>query len=84
MSNRAANIAEVLIGSTLIGITMTTSAAPLGGLAVLPLIGIVPIIFGIYGVQISLVKPLNRAYHHVRDHAVHTVEKIKHHSAHTA
>ena len=84
MSNRVANIAEVLIGSTLIGITMTTSAAPLGGLAVLPLIGIVPIIFGIYGVQISLVKPLNRAYHYVWDNAVHAVEKIKHHTAHTA
>lgn len=84
MSNRATNIAEVLIGSALIGITMTTSAAPLGGLAVLPLIGIVPIIFGIYGVQTPLVKPLSRAYHYAHDQAVHAIDKIKHSFAHTA
>lgn len=84
MSNRVANIAEVLVGSTLIGITMTTSAAPLGGLAVLPLVGIVPIIFGIYGVQTPLVAPVRKAYHYVRNHAVDAIEKIKHRSAHTA
>lgn len=84
MSIKATNIAEVLIGSALIGFTMTTSVTPLGGLAVLPLIGIIPIIFGIYGVQTPLLKPISKAYHYVRDHAVHVVEKIKHHTAHTA
>ena len=84
MSLKAANIVEVLIGSALIGITMTSSATPLGGLAVLPLIGIVPILFGIYGVQTPILKPVSKAYHYVREHAVHTVEKIKHSSAHTA
>ena len=84
MSNKATNIADVLIGSALIGFTMTTSVTPLGGLAVLPLIGIVPIIFGIYGVQTPLVKPLSRAYHYVHEHAVHAIEKVKHSTAHTA
>ena len=84
MSLKAANIVEVLIGSALIGITMTSSATPLGGLAVLPLIGIVPILFGIYGVQTPILKPVSKAYHYVREHAVHAVEKIKHSSAHTA
>ena len=84
MSIKAANIAEVLVGSVLIGITMTTSATPLGGLAVLPLIGIVPILFGIYGVQTPILKPISKAYHYVREHAVHAIVKIKHSSAHTA
>lgn len=84
MSSRVTNIVEVLIGSALIGITMTTSTAPLGGLAVLPLIGIVPIIFGIYGIQTPLLKPLNRAYHYVGEQAVHAIDKIKHSFVHTA
>ena len=84
MSTRATNIAEVLIGSALIGITMTSSATPLGGLAVLPLIGIVPILFGIYGVQTPILKPVSRAYHYVREQVVHAAEKIKHSFAHTA
>ena len=84
MTTRATNIVEVLIGSALIGITMTTSTAPLGALAVLPLIGIVPILFGIYGVQTPVLKLASNAYHYVRDHAVHAIEKIKHSLAHTA
>lgn len=84
MSIKATSIAEVVVGSTLIGITMTTSAAPLGGLAVLPLIGIVPILFGIYGVDTPVCTAVSKAYHRAHDRVVATIEKIKHSSAHTA
>lgn len=84
MSTHITNVVEVLVGATLIGITMTTSATPLGGFAVLPLIGIVPILFGIYGVQTPVLKSVSRAYHYVREQAAHAIEKIKHHTAHTA
>lgn len=84
MSISATNIAEVLVGSALIGITMTTSTAPLGGLAVLPLIGIVPILFGIYGVQTPILKPIGKAYHYAREHVAHAIETVKHSFVHTA
>lgn len=84
MSTHITNIVEVLVGAALIGITMTTSATPLGGFAVLPLIGIVPILFGIYGVQTPILKTVSKGYHYVREHAVHAIEKIKHSTAQSA
>lgn len=84
MKHTATNIVEVLIGSTLIGITMTASATPLGGLAVLPLIGIVPILFGLFGVHFPSRKLVARTFSHLREQTVHTIEKLKHSSAHTA
>jgi hypothetical protein len=84
MKHTATNIVEIAIGTTLILITMTTSATPLGGLAVLPLIGIVPILFGLFGVHFPSRKLVARTFSHLREQTVHAVERIKHSSAHTA
>ena len=40
---------RIAFGAVLIGITMTTSTTPLGWLAVLPLLAILPIISGLIG-----------------------------------
>ena len=50
MMNYSINrIANVVVGSGLIVATMVASAAPLGGLAVLPLIGATLVLVGVYG-----------------------------------
>ena len=66
MTNKLTSAVQVIIGSILIGITMSVSAAPLGGYAVLPLIAIVPILFGLYGVQSPVCKLVTGAVSRVK------------------
>jgi hypothetical protein len=64
--DKLTSVFQVLVGSVLIGIGMTVSATPLGGYAVLPLIGIVPILFGLYGVQSPMCRLVTKAVNSVR------------------
>ena len=73
MNNKVASVFQVLVGSTLILIGMTVNAALLGGLAVLPLIGIVPILFGLYGVQSPMCKLVTKSVNALRKQAERTV-----------
>ncbi|WP_455207419.1 hypothetical protein [Kaarinaea lacus] len=63
MTNSTVNrILSVVFGSSLIVTTMAVSSAPLGGFAVLPLIGIPMILSGIYGENLLgelTAKPVN-------------------------
>jgi len=71
-------IANVIVGSGLILATMLTSAAPLGVLAVLPLIGAALVLVGVYGespvsglastAANAAKSKLNRTASHVRPH----------------
>ena len=61
MTNTTTSIVQVLIGATLIVTGMSVNAAPLGGLALLPLIGAIPVFFGIFGVQSPACKLINKA-----------------------
>ncbi|MGD8568961.1 MAG: hypothetical protein PVJ39_12800 [Gammaproteobacteria bacterium] len=49
MDNTVNRITRIVFGSTLIGIALVVSAAPLGGYALLPLIAIPVILSGIFG-----------------------------------
>lgn len=73
MDNKVASIFQVLVGSTFILIAMLVDVAPLGGLAILPLIGIVPILFGLYGVQSPLCKIVTRSVNAIRKHSENKV-----------
>ena len=66
MTNSVTNVAQVAVGSGLILFAMLSNAAPLGGLALLPLIGIVPIIFGLYGVQSPVCRLVTKAVNAAR------------------
>lgn len=73
MTNNVTNIVQVAVGSALILFAMLSNAAPLGGLAVLPLIGIVPIIFGLYGIQSPVCRLVTKAVSAVRKQADNVV-----------
>lgn len=76
--NKVTSIIQVLVGSVLIGIGMTVNATPLGGFAVLPLIGIVPMLFGLYGVQSPMCRLVTKAVNSVRKQNVAALEARKH------
>ena len=73
MTNKFTSVFQVLVGSTLIGIAMTVNVTPLGGFAILPLIGIVPILFGLYGVQSPMCKLVNKAVGIARKNSADTL-----------
>lgn len=77
MSNKVTNVFQVLVGAVLIGTGMTVNATPLGGFALLPLIGIVPVLFGLYGVQSPVCKLVTKAVRSVRKAADDTVTAVK-------
>ena len=73
MTNNVTNVAQVAVGSALILFAMLSSATPLGGLAVLPLIGIVPVIFGLYGVQSPVCRLVTKAVNAARKQSENVV-----------
>lgn len=66
MTNNVTNVVQVVVGSGLILFAMLSNATPLGGLALLPLIGIVPIILGLYGVQSPVCRLVTKAVNAAR------------------
>ena len=72
MTNTTTSIMQVVIGTTLIVTGMSINAAPLGGLALLPLIGAIPVFFGIFGVQSPMCRLINKAITAVQ----HQAEKV--------
>ena len=77
MNNKVSSIFQVLVGSILIIIGMTVNATPLGGFALLPLIGIVPVLFGLYGVQSPMCKLVTKAVNSVRNTTNDSVRAVK-------
>lgn len=77
MTNKTASIFQVLVGSALIITAMSVSAAPLGGLALLPLIGAIPVFFGIFGVQSPACKLVTKAASAVQNQATKVLPKAK-------
>jgi len=69
MTNTTTSTVQVLIGAALIVTGMSVTAAPLGGLALLPLIGTIPVFFGIFGVQSPACRLINKAVTAVQRHA---------------
>jgi len=61
MANTTTSIVQVIVGATLILTGMSVNATPLGGLALLPLIGTIPLFFGIFGVQSPVCKLISKA-----------------------
>ena len=77
MMNKLTSVFQVLVGSVLIGIGMTVNATPLGGYAVLPLIGVVPILFGLYGVQSPMCRLVTKAVTSMRKKNSEVLESKK-------
>ena len=80
MDNIVNRITRIVFGSALIGITLTVSAAPLGGFALLPLIAIPVILSGLYGenpIGELSAKPVNTLKSGVNNYIA---KMVKHHS----
>lgn len=79
MTTQELNIHErvnrIGIGAVLIVFTMLVPAAPLGWLAVLPLLGTLPIFAGMFGYD-----PVSG---YVRKEITHLTQVIRHHHSHT-
>ena len=77
MTNTTASIIQVLVGATLILTAMSVNAAPLGGLALLPLIGAIPVFFGLFGVQSPACKLITKAVSAAQNQAAKVLPKAK-------
>ena len=77
MTNTTASIVQIAIGSALIITAMSVNAAPLGGLALLPLIGTIPVFFGIFGVQSPACKLIDKAVSAAHKQADKVLPKAK-------
>lgn len=77
MTNTTASVIQVLVGATLIITAMSVNAAPLGGLALLPLIGAIPVFFGLFGVQSPACKLITKAVSLAQSQAVRVLPKAK-------
>jgi len=77
MTNTTTSTVQVIVGATLILAGMSVNAAPLGGLALLPLIGTIPVFFGIFGVQSPVCKVINKAVTAVQRQAERVIPENK-------
>lgn len=74
---KLSSVFQVFVGSVLILIGMTVNATPLGGYALLPLIGIVPVLFGLYGVESPMCRLVTKAVNSVRKQNADVLEGKK-------
>lgn len=77
MTHLATRVFQILLGSTLIATSLFAGSGALGAMAVLPLIGIVPILFGLYGVQTPACKLVNKTVEAVHKHGKSLVPETK-------
>ena len=77
MTNTTTSIVQVAVGATLILTAMSVNVAPLGALALLPLIGIIPIFLGLFGVQSPACKLINKAASAVKRQAEKVIPENK-------